>query len=71
MIAVLYTVIMPEPKRSREPGLTIALLVLTATILVGIFALLSLTGPLKEAHALCLIAAALAFGLASNAMWRR
>ena len=71
VIAVLYTVIMPEPKRSREPGLTIALLVLTATILVGIFALLSLTGPLKEAHALCLIAAALAFGLASNAMWRR
>lgn len=61
---------MPEPKQQKFT-FDIPVLVLTATILVGIFSLLGFMSSMNFVQALCLIAAALAFGLASIALWRR
>lgn len=53
------------------PGLSIPLIVLGMTIFVGVFSVIGLFSQIEQGPALCLIAAALAFGLASNAVWRQ
>lgn len=65
-----YDAAMPEPKRQKFT-FDIPVLVLTATILVGIISLLGFMSPMNLVQALCLMTAALAFGLASIALWRR
>jgi hypothetical protein len=60
---------METPK--RQPGIGFAGFALVATTVTGVFAWIALFSPTKEPQALCLVAAALAFGLLSNALWRR
>lgn len=64
---------MAEPRPRKPAAFDFPVLVLVATTGVGILAAFCTFGDthIKEAQALCLIAAALAFGLLSNALWRR
>jgi hypothetical protein len=61
---------MAEPKRPN-PSTGIAVLVLLATVLVGVFSLFYMDEIPRESKPLCLVAAAIAFGFTSNALWRR
>jgi hypothetical protein len=69
----MYTSPMAEPKPRKPTAFDFPVLVLVATACVGILAFISVLGDthIKEAQAQCLIAAALAFGLLANAVWRR
>lgn len=62
---------MPEPKHWTPPRLDIPVLVVIATMLVGVFSLLYMSEVARESRPLCLVAAAIAFGLSSVAIWRR
>jgi hypothetical protein len=59
---------MPEHSKQNFPWLPGV--VILATILTGVASLASAGSPIKESQALCLVAAALAFGLLSNALLR-
>jgi hypothetical protein len=69
----MYTSPMAEPRPRKPTAFDFPVLVLVATACVGILACVMMMGDtgIKEAQAQCLIAAALAFGLLSNALWRR
>jgi hypothetical protein len=62
---------MQEPKRRTPFRLDLPVLVVMATILVGVFSLLYMGEAPRESKPICLVAAASAFGLASIAIWRR
>lgn len=61
---------MPDPQ-PVQPANGVAMLALLATALVGVLAIVAAYRQPTDARGICLIAAALAFGLLSNALWRR
>ena len=62
---------MAEPRQRKRFVFDIPVLVVVATAGIGIMSCVSLGSRVNEAQALCLVAAALAFGLLSVALWRR